>query len=296
MPVIEARPALRASIPWAESDRASSTGIVFLHGVMRRRETFAALSAAFGASWRVGGIDFQGHGESERWPGHYLVADYVSATVGLLAERCREPVVLYGHSLGAMVAAGVAAARPDLVRAIVLEDPPFETMGAKIEESPWYGYFASIFGLVRDTAFSAAPVAEQSKRLCDLEVPDLATRRARRLGEMRNAVAIRFLASCLRRMDPEVLAPVVGGRWLDRFDWKEAAARISAPVLLIQADPKVGGMLTDADAEAFALRAPDVTRVTLAGAGHNLHVERSTDVINLTTQFLSCQTESRGAP
>jgi pimeloyl-ACP methyl ester carboxylesterase len=259
---------------------------------MRRRQTFANLAGSLGATWRVGGIDFQGHGESDRWPGHYNVVDYVSSTAYLLRDRCPEPVVLYGHSLGAMVALGVAAELGDRVRAIVLEDPPFATMGPRIEDSPWYGYFSLIYGLVRDKAFSSASIAEQSKRLSDLVVPDLATRKPRRLSEMRPPDAIRFLASCLATLDPEVLAPVIGGRWLEGFDWENLASGVSAPVLLIQADPKVGGMLMDSDAESLVTRARDVTRVTLAGAGHNMHVDRTQDVINLTTQFLSCLKES----
>jgi hypothetical protein len=45
------------------------------------------------------------------------------------------------HSLGAMVAAAVAAEAIDLVRAVILEDPPFETMGARVRSYPLYPYF-----------------------------------------------------------------------------------------------------------------------------------------------------------
>ena len=93
-------------------------------------------------------------------------------------------------------------------------------------------------------------------------------------------------------MDPEVLAPVVSGRWLDGYDWKETARRVVCPVLLIQADSSAGGMLTSDDAAAFAALAADTTLVTLRGAGHNMHVDRTEDVISLSTQFLSCLQES----
>jgi pimeloyl-ACP methyl ester carboxylesterase len=276
----------------ATAMRRTTPPIVFLHGVMRRWQTFLPLFAGLGPRWPLCGLDFPGHGESDRWPGHYRVADYVTATVDHLRRSCHEPVILYGHSLGAMVAAGVAAALPSLVRAVVLEDPPFSTMGPSIERTAWHGYFAALHRLVCEGAFSSAGPTEKAKRLADLEVPDPASRKLRRLGELRNASAIRFLAACLHRMDPEVLSPIVAAKWLDGYDWQEAAKQIAAPVLLIQADPAAGGMLVDSEARAFGALVRDATLVTLGGAGHNLHVDRTQDVLNLTTQFLSCLEES----
>ena len=106
----------------------SKVPLIFLHGVMRRRQTFLPLYAGLGSHWHLDGLDFPGHGDSHRTPGHYQVIDYVSATVALLRVR-KEPFILYGHSLGAMVATGVAAALPAMVRAIVLENPPFNIHG-----------------------------------------------------------------------------------------------------------------------------------------------------------------------
>lgn len=54
-----------------------------------------------------------------------LVADVVDQ-VSRVATQRGEPVVLLGHSMGASTAAGVAAAEPGLVRALVLEDPPWQ--------------------------------------------------------------------------------------------------------------------------------------------------------------------------
>ena len=45
-------------------------------------------------------------------------------------DELAEPLIIFGHSLGAMVAAAVAAELPQLVLGIVLEDPlftPWET-------------------------------------------------------------------------------------------------------------------------------------------------------------------------
>jgi pimeloyl-ACP methyl ester carboxylesterase len=253
---------------------------------MRTRQTFAALHAGLGSAFRLDAIDFHGHGDSARWPGHYRVVDYAFATVDWLRRNGNEPIVIYGHSLGAMVAAGAAAALPDRVRAIVLEDPPFHTMGSRIEQTAWHGYFSAVYRLVQRDGFAAAPLEQQAQLLADLEVPDPITRRPRRLGEMRQASAIRFLASSLGRLDPEVLAPVVAGKWLEGYDEREIARQVICPVLLLQADPTAGGALTDEDAASFAALAAKATLVKLAGAGHNMHIDRTQDVIDLITLFL----------
>lgn len=64
-----------------------------------------------------------------------LVADVLDAVAAVAAER-DEPVVLIGHSLGASTAAGVAAAAPEIVRALVLEDPPWQVPIAPGGEDP----------------------------------------------------------------------------------------------------------------------------------------------------------------
>ena len=285
-PLVERRLAAGdLSLNLASSDE-TSCGVLFLHGVMRRWQTFAPLYAAMGQSFQVGGLDLPGHGRSDRWPGHYRVTDHVAAVAALLRAKKGLPVILYGHSLGAMVALGVAAAVPDRVRAAVLEDPPFETMGTRIEATPWYGYFAAIHRLVSGSDFRSLTIAEQSQRLGDVEVPD-AGNKPRPLREMRDAGAIRFLASCLRHMDPEALGPVVAGRWLEGFDWQAAARSVEAPLLVLQADPKAGGTLIDADAATLASLTRDATLITLRGSGHNLHLDRTQDVVNHTLGFIN---------
>jgi pimeloyl-ACP methyl ester carboxylesterase len=296
-PLVEQRrPSGDIELCFACGEESNDGAILFLHGVMRRWQTFAPLHGALGHRFQLIAVDFPGHGRSDRWPGRYRVADHVAATVAFLREHRGPAIRLYGHSLGAMVALGVAAELPERVRAAVLEDPPFDTMGARIEATHWYGYFAAIYRLVSAPDFRARSLADQTRLLADVEVPDLTTRtrcetpdgvKPRPLRQMRDAGAIRFLASCLRMMDPEVLSPVIRGQWLDGFDWQGAARRVEAPLLVLQADPAAGGTLIDEDAASLVSLARDATLVTLRGSGHNLHVDRTQDVLNHTLNFLN---------
>ena len=265
---------------------ASGAPLWMFHGVIRRWQTFLPILPLLASRWQVYGLDFPGHGKSSRSPGNYLVADYISAAAAALRQAADQPVILYGHSLGAMVAAGVAAVVPEKVRAVFLEDPPLDTLGRRIAQTAWQSYFAGLHTLAQAAAAEHPTEREVAKRLAQLEVVNPITGQRQPLAATRDAVSLRFLASCLLQMDPDVLAPVAAGNWLESYNWRSAAKYIAAPVLLLQADDAAGGMLADADARQFVEAAGDCLLIKFAGAPHNLHIARTQEVFNLVAQFL----------
>src|SRR6185437_15511916 len=66
--------------------------------------------------------DLIGHGRSS-WVAPWSIDANVGALAGLLDAEADGPVVVVGHSFGGAVALNLAAARPDLVSALVLLDP-----------------------------------------------------------------------------------------------------------------------------------------------------------------------------
>jgi len=239
--------------------------LLLLHGVTRCRDDWRPVLADLSPRWRVIAVDHRGHGDSARGS-RYLVADYVADAVRLIRDEIATPVVLLGHSLGAMVAAAVAAALPGLVQGVILEDPPFHGMGERIAGTSWQAQFRGMQaaarrgGTVDELAVSLAAIV--------LPRPDGTTVR---LGEIREPAAIRWSAECLARLDPEVLSPVIAGRWLDGYDPLEIAARIRCPAVLLAADPRAGGALADDEAAAFAVAAGDCELERFPGSGHLLH-------------------------
>src|SRR5262245_2747813 len=92
--------------------------LLLLHGVIRRWQTFLPLLPHLAGPWQVFGVDLPGHGKSDRLAGDYLVVDYVRVVVEFVRTHAQQPIVIYGHSLGAMVAAGAAAELGNRVRAV----------------------------------------------------------------------------------------------------------------------------------------------------------------------------------
>lgn len=259
----------------AAADTGGGTPVVLLHGVTRCGrdleplvhalvEAPATADRARAPASRLAVVDQRGHGDSDR-ADRYLVTDYAADAARFLADL--GPATVVGHSLGAMVAAQVAADHPGLVRGVLLIDPPFHAMAARIAGSSWEALFAGL----RAAARRGGSVPALAAAIAEIRLPAGGTRV--RLGDVRDATALHWHAECLARLDPEVLTPVLEGRWLDGHDPAAIAAAIRCPVVLVQADPACGGALGDADAAAFAAAAPRCHVERVAGAGHALHRE-----------------------
>jgi pimeloyl-ACP methyl ester carboxylesterase len=260
----------------------SGPPVILLHGVVRRWQDFEPIFPALTSRCHLFAVDFRGHGASGRTPGAYRVADYVGDVVAFLERQVTVPAVLIGHSLGGIVAAGVTAAVPDQVRGVVFEDPPFEMMGRRIAETS----YLSLFRAYRDLLDSTDSVDALSAALAEVPIAVPGTGRFVRLGDQRDPASLRWLASCLRQIDPDVLTPLIEGRWLDGFDTDELLPRVACPGLFLQADDSAGGVLPDDYALSLVAKMTRVRHTRLAGVGHNIHITKPEETARLTTSFL----------
>ncbi|MBE1609845.1 alpha/beta fold hydrolase [Actinopolymorpha pittospori] len=98
--------------------------ILLLHGVMASAVNFQRNQRDLeDLGWRVVNLDLPGHGSRRPAAGSADSVDGMALDVAArLDDRAAHLVV--GHSLGAIVGLRLARLRPDLVSAVVLEDPP----------------------------------------------------------------------------------------------------------------------------------------------------------------------------
>lgn len=254
--------------------------LLFLHGVGRCYRDVAPLAPALSFGRRLFALDHRGHGGSSH-QADYRVKDYVQDAVELLRSRIAQPTILYGHSLGALVAAAAAAAVPDLVAAVILEDPPSAAFLDRLEETPYHAQFSAMQRL----AGKKGSVAEIAKELADVPLPAPGGVTVR-LGDARDATSVRFSARCLMDLDPAVWSPLLHRQWLEGYDVEGVFRGVLRPTLLLCGDVAKGGMLPAADADRVAAWLPDGLRVDFPGAGHLLHWMETEKVLRLVHGFL----------
>jgi pimeloyl-ACP methyl ester carboxylesterase len=154
------------------------TPLVFLHGLSSARSTWARFVPAFDTEHRVLTLDHRGHGESAHAPGTYTLDHYGPDAVDFCERVVGEPAVLIGHSLGGVVAHAVAWSRPDLVRGVLLEDPPLYVG----ERDPADNSFTTIFALMRqviiDLQSQSAPLEEYEAMMATARSPTSSGKRA----------------------------------------------------------------------------------------------------------------------
>jgi pimeloyl-ACP methyl ester carboxylesterase len=112
---------------------ANARTVVLLHGLTEAGTTWPDLVGHWGDDWHVLAPDLRGHGQSPRFAENELASapEVLLADVIAVVDAQPEPVALFGHSLGGLLALRAAVARPDRVWALVLEDPARPTGGRK---------------------------------------------------------------------------------------------------------------------------------------------------------------------
>ncbi len=108
--------------------------LLLLHGITDSGQCFPDLVARLGSSYRIVAPDALAHGGSDRFTAEELAsADPIEAMYAATEAVLEHvgPALVAGHSMGGAMAGALAARRPDLVRAVVAEDP------AWMDEAPW---------------------------------------------------------------------------------------------------------------------------------------------------------------
>ncbi|HET6552592.1 MAG TPA: alpha/beta hydrolase [Dyella sp.] len=109
---------LRAQV-WGDE---GAPPLLALHGWLDNAGSYAYLAPRLAHRWRVIALELPGHGHSDHLPpgAHYHFVDYVRAVLAAADAMALERYHLLGHSLGAGIAALVAAARPERIERLAL--------------------------------------------------------------------------------------------------------------------------------------------------------------------------------
>jgi pimeloyl-ACP methyl ester carboxylesterase len=254
--------------------------VVLLHGLSSARSTWRRLTRELDGRYRVVAFDDRGHGESSHAPGTYSLANYTADAIGVLEEVVGQPSVLVGHSLGGVIAACVARQRADLVRGVVLEDPPL-FVGARDADdaSP----MLTMFGAMRQV------LGEMQSRGAALDEYETLVRAAPAMsgkGTMADALGedgTNAQARAMAGLDPEIFTPVLDGVGLIGAD---PEVPLGCPTLVLRADPSLGAALTADDEARFLTTNPGAVVTVVDGASHLIHDDEPERFLAEVTGFL----------
>ena len=95
-----------------------------LHATAYSSRSLVPFLDRMSASCRAVGLDTPGYGQSDPPPAQATVDGYAGALADAIAALADGPADLFGYHTGALLAAAIAAARPALVRRLVLVGVP----------------------------------------------------------------------------------------------------------------------------------------------------------------------------
>lgn len=101
-------------------EAGQGTPVFLLHGVGMRAEAWGPQIEALSAKAHVIAADMPGHGESDLLAGDPRLPEYVAWAAEVIEALGVAPCAVAGHSMGSLIAAGLAVSRPDLVARVAL--------------------------------------------------------------------------------------------------------------------------------------------------------------------------------
>ncbi|MGY2004522.1 alpha/beta fold hydrolase [Blastococcus sp. SYSU DS1024] len=278
--------------------------LLLLHGQGSAWESYARVLPALAEQFHVHAVDVVGHGGSDRTPGGYDVHTIGRDLARFVDRVIGGPVLLSGHSSGGLLAAWLAANRPDLVRGILFEDPPF--FSSDPDRMAQHFAFVDLFRPAHDFLhqddeddFVSYYMAHNTwtgyfGRGRDRLVGYAQRYRRRHPGER---LRIPFLPPVinegfahLHRFDPAFADAFYTCHWQAGFDQAATLAAIGQPAILVHANWRItdDGILEGAMTDDDAARAGEpIAQCTIerVDTGHGFHFEDPDRFVELVREL-----------
>jgi pimeloyl-ACP methyl ester carboxylesterase len=269
-------------INYAEG-RDNGPPLVLLHGLGRRWQVFDPLIPALSKNWHIYAPDLRGHGQSTHISGGYRGKSYAQDIVAFLEKYVGAPAVLFGHSLGGMVGLWIAAHHPSLVRALIVGDSML--LSKAFEPGSMY---PMLFAGLRDLASKDCSLAELADGLALIKIRVPGLDEDVPIGDLPGNDREHLLAwaSCIRQVDPEAFAMTLDGSSLQDWDGETLLGKVQCPTLLLQGNPALGALMSDADVTRALSIMPYAAHVSFPTLGHALYIQQPEPVLRAVSKFL----------
>ena len=224
-----------------------------IHGVASRWQPFQPVMTALIEKYHVYALDLRGHGMSGHAQGAYQLQDYTRDVQQFLDEQIREPAVVYGHSLGALIAINLAVQDPQHVRKLILGDPPLYYHNTAIQDTFWYKAFNELLDFKL-----AHPDLEEMRDWLAENMPNMSPeRREERVRSLEN-------------IDPDLLRVIIRDDLMKGLSFSSLVSRVSCPVLLLRGNPERGSALREEDVDFALTHFQKIQMLIMETIGHSI--------------------------
>lgn len=236
--------------------------LVLAHGHSDNGLCWTRVARALEADYDLIMYDARRHGLSDDGPEVAERHDLARDAAGLIEALGLKKPGMFGHSMGAATAAGVAALYPDLLSYIILEDVP------------WFDEEARARWSSRPRRQEAEPTTREGWiARCRQQNPGWHEDEVGPWADSKMQFAGREWTG-RRREDPP---------------WQEVAKQITVPTLLLTGDLDRGAIVSPAVAEEALALMPNAQVAHIAGAGHCIHRDKWDEAMAAVRAFLQAQ-------
>jgi N-formylmaleamate deformylase len=247
------------------------TPLLLLHGFQSAGITWLRTAQAFAPDYDVIMPDFRGHGQSSGSEKGFSAEILTDDIVTLIQALKLKAVIAAGHSMGGEIAGRLAAAHPNMVRALVLVDAPlspFNLPPISLENPP--PWMQPILNAMQ--AIKTQPPAEQVVTVKSLIPPGSATWHETDYQTFAEAAAQFELATFNERVDYQLVASGI-------------IAQVTCPILMLTARAMPGNNI-EANVAAATSQWQNGQHIHFYDSGHFIPFEQFEKFVDVVGTFL----------
>jgi pimeloyl-ACP methyl ester carboxylesterase len=286
--------------------------LLLLHAQMMDWFDYSRVLPELSKSFHIFVVDYNGHGKTTS-PDENMCANEIGKTLAMFIEKeISGKIYVSGNSSGGLLAVWLASRRPDLVRGLILEDPPlFASEYPRVKQTVAYKSFTTChtylnsqsnedflrYWIHSSAAFIAKNAGDKAqRRLLSMIEIDRRENPGSPVELPLLPVMLRMFFRGMSQFNPNFGDAFYTGKWNKGFDHSQALKNIQCPVLLLQANYQINeeglleGAMTKEDAQLAMsyLKNGSYKRID---ADHVVHLDKPQKYVEITKQFFLTNTE-----
>lgn len=285
--------------------------LMLIPGQMESWHGYKCVLPALSEKFHVFAVDVRGNGNSTWATGHYSYNECGNDLRAFLHNVIGQPAIISGLSSGAVLSVWLAADSPEMVLAIISEDPPiFSSIWPRIQQEKYmYYYFQTAVETLgnpegRDIEgyFSKMGIPKEGQEEL-LKIPPFIVKAIVGIFKMNEKYrpdriydapfmpfSLRVSMKFINEYDTDFSQATIDGRLSAGFDPEDTLKKVECPMLLLHASWSrhetwgLVGAMDDRDVERVRSLVKDFHYAEIK-SGHAIHIEKPEAFLNEFFRF-----------